>query len=173
MLYLPLLLWMAACGGPAGSPTSKGPVSQASVFYERNYHFCSDKEKDRFLLGYYGENLLDTLVYFYVICYDGDTLYQDRWPSSSFLEAKDDSLFAGYDSLNVDSILISRIHNRMENVIEGQSPPLPDDRMMNYVPDSGKVRIAWRGKSPFFYKVGSDLHRGIGWSPLTKRVVPL
>ena len=76
-----LCLVFAACGGSETTDSEKVPVPPASMFMVRNYHFCSDQETDRFLLGYYGNDLSDTLVYFYIIDTSGDTIFRDQWPS--------------------------------------------------------------------------------------------
>lgn len=80
-LILLIALIFSGCGGTGSSDTDKVPVPPSSMFMVRNYHFCSDQETDRFLLGYYGNQLPDTLVYFYIVNSGGDTLYRDDWPS--------------------------------------------------------------------------------------------
>ncbi len=80
-IFLILSLIVAACGGSESTEQEKVPVPPSSMFMVRNYHFCSDQETDRFLLGYYGNQLSDTLVYFYIISSKGDTIFQDEWPS--------------------------------------------------------------------------------------------
>ena len=79
-----LTLLLAACGNDAGPP--KVPVEPASMFFERSYHFCSDLEKDRFLIGYYGSELLDSDVHFYIVNPLGDTIHHQSWPAAQFSE---------------------------------------------------------------------------------------
>lgn len=80
-LILLIALIFSGCGGSESTDPDKVPVPPSSTFMVRNYHFCSDQETDRFLLGYYGNELPDTLVYFYIVSASGDTLFRDDWPS--------------------------------------------------------------------------------------------
>ncbi len=83
--FLILSLVFAACGGSDSTEPDKVPVPPSSMFMVRNYHFCPDEKTDRFLMGYYGNKPLDTLIYFYIVVNSGDTIYQDQWPSKSML----------------------------------------------------------------------------------------
>ena len=105
-LFMILILILAGCGDSGSSDTEKVPVPPSSMFMVRNYHFCSDQETDRFLLGYYGNELQDTLVYFYIISYQGDTLFSDHWPSKDMVpegsEINDDVILdAMHDLIDV------------------------------------------------------------------------
>lgn len=77
-----LTLLLAACGNDSGTP--KVPVEPASMFFERSYHFCTDLEKDRFLIGYYGSELLSSDIYFYILNPLGDTIHQQAWSAAAF-----------------------------------------------------------------------------------------
>ena len=79
-----LTLLLAACGNDTEPP--KIPVEPASMFFERSYNFCSDLEKDRFLIGYYGTDLLESEVHFYIINPLGDTIHSQAWPAGHFSE---------------------------------------------------------------------------------------
>lgn len=85
-----LFLW--ACGG-SSTDESKVPVPPSSTFMVRNYNFCSPESTDRFLVGYYGQEVTDTLVYFYIVSSHGDTLHQDHWPATELVsgQSKQDS----------------------------------------------------------------------------------
>jgi|GEM_PF-3913840 len=81
-----LLLW--ACGG-SEPEQGKVPVPPSSTFMVRNYNFCSPETTDRFLVGYYGQEVADTLIYFYIISSHGDTLHQDQWPAVDLVSGEE------------------------------------------------------------------------------------
>lgn len=145
------LLIVACNPREAGNP-QRTPVKQASMFFERTHNFCSDHLPDRFLIGYYGEDLLENEVHFYIVSHLGDTIYHDKWPSEAFLPES-------ATPNSPDSIRIANIREEMQTLVEGltgSSAQAPNDsisqaydlgRLFQYGPgnQSGKI-IAYSRK---------------------------
>ena len=132
-----LCLVFAACGGSDSTNSEKVPVPPASMFMVRNYHFCSDIETDRFLLGYYGNDLSDTLVYFYIVDHSGDTLFRDQWPSVNMLptgaEADDDAIMEAMTKMIDTRPVIGDICGESGSVYTYA------DQMIGYCPSTKEV----------------------------------
>jgi hypothetical protein len=131
-----LLVTMCCYGCGLTSPDKEtlAPVMPASMFVEHEGHFCDGSGKDKFTVGYFGTDPLDTLVYLYIVCHQKDTVYEAAYPGKWFLENAN----AGTDSANV-----ARVHSKMRALAEGKlMPPL----------DSFEVAVA--GSQPLF---GIDL----------------
>ncbi len=112
-----LCLTLAACGGAAVDPSALKPVPPASMFVEHNAPFCGGELADKFTAGYFGESPLDTLIYFYIVCHKGDTIYKDEWEGEWLLpEGKNAS----------DKDAIAAVHNAMHEIVEGKRAPQPD-----------------------------------------------
>ena len=106
-----------ACGTGFVKPVVD-PVLPASMFVEAKGAFCDASLEDKFTLGYYGANPLDTTMYFYIICHAKDTVYRADWPSIWML---DDNLQGS------DSLKIQILHQKMYDLVGGK---------MNFVPDT-------------------------------------
>ncbi len=127
-------VYLSGCGLPSPATEILNPVKPASMFVEYEGHFCDASGKDKFAVGYFGTDPLDTLVYIYIVCHQKDTVYEAAYPGKWFLENAD----AGTDSANV-----AHVHSKMRALAEGKlMPPL----------DSFEVAIA--GSQPLF---GIDL----------------
>lgn len=119
-----LCLTLAACGGAAVDPGSLKPVPPSSVFFEHNAPFCGADLPDKFTAGYFGESPLDTLIYFYIVCHKGDTIYRDEWDGEWLLpEGKNAA----------DNDAIAAVHNAMHEIVEGKRAPKPDSVDMERV----------------------------------------
>ncbi|MEY3442009.1 MAG: hypothetical protein RLZZ519_290 [Bacteroidota bacterium] len=114
-------LTLAACGGSAVDSDALKPVPPASMFVEHLAPFCGAELPDKFTAGYFGESPLDTLVYFYIVCHKGDTIYSDEWEGEWLLpEGKSAS----------DKDAIQSVHAAMHEIVEGKTAPQPDSVSM-------------------------------------------
>lgn len=140
-----LLLILVGCGGGSNSESEPlTPVSPASMFMERNYHFCSDKQTDRFLLGHYGTEGMDNEIHFFIVAGESDTIFRDQWPAKTLL------LPANGDG-NKD------LHEAMESFID--QAPVPE--------------LAGPTTGPAFtYQIGEQTHK-IGFCKKSKTVIQL
>jgi hypothetical protein len=120
------------------------------MFIEQEQAFCGHAGTDRFSLGYYGSNPIDTTMYFYIICKKGDTIFRDEWPGKWFL-TEENSL--------ADSAKIAEIHRKMHLLIEGKLP----------VSDS-VIPTPTGGPIVFSYNVQGHFGRNIYYSAAEHRV---
>jgi hypothetical protein len=152
-----LVLCLSGCLTPESGHPERVPVPPTSMFFEASRNFCSERMPDRFLVGYYGEALLDTSVYFFVISHKGDTIYRDHWPALAHLED-------GAGNAMTDSAKVVFIQSRMRKLVDGpdSADPLPDSLVSAH--DLGGT---------FHYQVGSHHDRTIAWSKSGKKVVEL
>ena len=137
---------------------AKVPVPPASMFFEREYNFCSEMIQDRFTIGYYGNNVLESPVHFYIVCHRGDTIFQDTWPGHAFLTGVPDSL-----SGTADSSKVAYVHAAMLDLIEGRMPA-PADSLIS--------ATAARGRT-FSYQVADVVSRRLVFDASSKKVLEL
>ena len=134
-LLLALLLFCAACGINSSRPGDLKPVLPASMFVEHEGSFCDRSGHDKFAVGYYGTQPLDTLIYLYIVCHQKDTVYRAEYPAAWFLE----NATAGNDSAQV-----AQVHATMRALAEGKLMPPRDS-----------FDLTAAGDQPLF---GIDLH---------------
>lgn len=154
-----LVLALPACLSPESGDQDKVPVSPSSMFFEKPHNFCSDVIEDRILVGYFGEDLLDTEVFFYVICHKGDTVFKDNWPSSAYFEGTE-------RSFPNDSAKVEFVQGRMRDMVIGIEN-------MPEVTVSDSMAQAMELGPQFSYRVGSALKRTIAYSRTGKKVIVL
>lgn len=91
-LIVLLLLMLGGCTGEENPNDKPVPVPPASMFMERSYHFCSDEQKDRFLLGYFGTELPDNDIHFFIVSFQNDTLFKEEWPARQMVPEGQEAL---------------------------------------------------------------------------------
>ncbi|HEX2899149.1 MAG TPA: hypothetical protein VHS96_05440 [Bacteroidia bacterium] len=107
----------AACGSNGTATENLKPVLPASMFVEHLAPFCGGDLPDKFTAGYFGDSPLDTIVYFYIVCHKGDTVYSDEWDGEWLLpEGKKVS----------DKDAVASVHAAMHEIVEGKRAPNPD-----------------------------------------------
>ncbi len=100
-----------------GPPPPKVPVVPAATFAERKFPFRNEKDLDRFLIGYQGQDILKAEMQFYVVSNDRDTLYRLRFPSSELIPS--DSIASLPDSARAKWLM-----NRMAGWVEEAGKPV-------------------------------------------------
>lgn len=115
------MLTLTSCGGSTVTTEELRPVQPASMFVEHDGSFCDDSGKDKFSVGYYGLDPLDTLMYLYIICHQKDTVYRAVYPGDWFLG----------NGVAADSAAqITAVHNQMHALVEGKLMPPADSLYM-------------------------------------------
>ncbi|HHG86039.1 MAG TPA: hypothetical protein ENJ82_14925 [Bacteroidetes bacterium] len=149
-------LLIVACQ-PKGEGAERMPVKPASMFFERAYNFCSDRIQDRFLIGYFGNEILNSQIHFYVVCHRGDTIYHDSWPATAFLGELD---------APSDSVRIASIRKEMLAFVNGSTGPhaivVQDSVQKTF--DLGQV---------FQYGIAGQNPKAIAYSHTQKAVIEL
>jgi hypothetical protein len=150
LAVLLMMLLLPACGLQKGQPDDLRPVAPASMFVEHEGSFCDGSSRDKFAVGYYGPDPLDTLIYLYIVCHDKDTVYRASYPAEWFLDA----------TAADDSAKVSQVQQKMRALAEGKlMPPL----------DSLDVTAA--GKQALFgIDLGAHLQTVVYYSPADHKV---
>ncbi len=117
LVALLALLFLGACGLSRPQGEDLDPVMPASMFVEYEVSFCDAQGKDKFAVGYYGTDPLDTLIHLYIVCHQKDTIYRAAYPGEWFLENPD---------VGTDSAKVARIHAQMRALAEGKLMPPRD-----------------------------------------------
>lgn len=146
-----LLMLLSSCGNPVPTPPEKVPVPPASMFMEREYHFSNEQMRDKFLIGYYGPDVLDTTVHLIILSLQGDTLYHTQWDGTNLLDSS--TLSA------TDSVKHVVANAAMQSIIDGKSSKATDSL---YDPPLSK--------HAFTYQVGKQAF-ALEWSSEKKAVV--
>lgn len=154
-----MVLTLPACLNPEPGDQDRVPVAPTSMFFEEPHNFCSDVIQDRILVGYFGEDLLETEVHFYVICHKGDTVFKDKWPSSAYFDGVEQDFPNDSDKINF-------VQQRMRAMVIGTTD-IPE------VPVSDSLAKAKQFGPQFSYQVGADRTRTIAFSRSDKKVVVL
>ena len=150
-----LILLFNACLSPGNGNSEKVPVEPSSMFFERAHHFCSDHIEDRFLIGYYGDALLNNSIHLFVVSHKGDTIYRDEWKAEEFLPAESAS--------NSKEDQVDLLEKRMRSLVE-TSPEAGD---------TSDVSVREMKLGPVFaYSVNGE-DRKIAFSRARKAVVVL
>lgn len=149
------VLFLAACSSGTNAP-AKVPVGPSSMFYERLHHFCSDHIEDRFLIGYFGDEALDTTIYFFIVSHTGDTIYRDSWRATEFLK---DCPAAAEDKVQRRTFL----QKKMQDLVEGKTGKgaVVKESESESDPDFGPM---------FTYAVNEERVRNIHFSRVRKSV---
>lgn len=135
LVALLAVLTFTRCGLKTPQTDEMNPVLPASMFVEHDGSFCDGSAKDKFAVGYFGTDPLDTLVYLYIVCHQKDTVYRAQFPGEWFLESDDTSS---------DSAQVAHVQSKMRALAEGRLMPPKDS-----------FDVAAAGKQPLF---GIDLH---------------
>jgi hypothetical protein len=107
-----LSLFLASCLPPSEEKgLAHQPVIPTSTFFEHTQPFSSAEREDHFLIGYHGASLWDTMILFYIVNPEGDTLYGEEWPSSIL---NDSSGVKGNDSIRM-----VEAHEKMREIVRG------------------------------------------------------
>jgi hypothetical protein len=115
-----MMLLLPACGLQKGPPEGLHPVAPASMFVEHEGNFCDGTSQDKFAVGYYGSDPLDTLIYLYIVCHQKDTIYRATYPALWFLEDA-----VGEANAVSDSVQVAELQAKMRALAEGKLlPPL-------------------------------------------------
>jgi hypothetical protein len=137
LLPLGISLLLTACTNSEVDTAGLKPVQPASMFVEHMAPFCGTQFPDKFTAGYYGSNPLDTTIYFYIVCHQGDTVYRDQWPGAWMKNP---------NATDPDSIQIARVHDSLHQLVEGR---------LSQPKDSLNLEPA--GKQPIFgYSIGDN-----------------
>jgi hypothetical protein len=108
---------LQACGISTPQGEDLHPVLPASMFVEHEGNFCGHAGGDKFSVGYYGSNPLDTLVYLYIVCHEKDTVYRASYPGEWLLENPTQAS---------DSAQIAAVHAKMRDMAAGKLMPPQD-----------------------------------------------
>lgn len=153
LFALSVVGFVTACGNAPQQESFK-PVPPASMFVEHMAAFCAPTEQDKFTAGYYGDNPLHTMIYFYIICHEKDTTYHAEWEGNAFL-AEDEG--------TADTSRINHIHHALHDLVEGKLAPPRDS-----------VDLKPAGNQPIFgYSLANGKKALLYYASDKKRVVDL
>ena len=121
-----LLFVLNGCMPQGNGNSEKVPVGPSSMFFERTHHFCSDHMEDRFLIGYFGDALLDTTIHLFVVSHLGDTIYHDSWEADAFLTE--------WEGPKDEQAQVSFLEERMQAVVGATPADSPEPVSESYGP---------------------------------------
>ncbi len=139
-----LMVLLQACISGFKEP-EKDPVLPSSMFVEDSASFCDAATKDKFTLGYYGTQPLDTSMHFYIVCHKNDTIYSDQWPAKWMVEM---------NTTVSDSQKVQNLHQRMRDFVAGK---------MHFELDSNAVATP-HGQPEFNFDLAGHLKKRLYYS---------